>query len=323
MTMQKNYGMLLFALAMVAFLISACGQGASSTPTSNYTPLQVLQKSEHAMKQVTSSHIVIQSNDNIQVSGSDIPTVTSMGTALPSTGTSLPSSGTSQPGNVNISISGTGDQSQQGQQLTLEVDKLKLSEVTQGNNVYVQNSQGKWYVLNKSDFQGVASQFSGNTIDQNTLLEIIQNVQITDHGIQSLNGQNLRHITGTLDKTALAQLINDNAQLKSQFGQQDTTTLLNHTKSFQATVDLWIDESNFYLHRTQLAVNLTADTSATTYSAASTVSVQINTTLDLSNFNKPVTISVPTNATPTNNPATIFGMDDTGNIGTNDTGNIP
>ncbi len=299
MTIQKNYGMLLLALGMVALLISACSQTTASTPTSNYTPLQVLQKSEHAMKQVTSSHIVIQSNDNVQASGT--PTTTTSGTSLPD--------------NVNLSISGTGDQSQQGgQQLALEINTLKLSEVVQGNNIYVENPQGKWYVLNKSNFQGLASPFSGVTIDQNTLLGIIQNVQITDHGIQSLNGQNLRHITGSLDKTALAQLINENAQLKSQFGQQDITTLLNNTKSFQASVDLWIDESQFHLHRTQLVVNLTADTSAITHSAVSTTSVQINTTLDLSKFNEPVTITIPTNATPTNNPATILGIGDLASV---------
>jgi len=248
------------------------------------------------MKQIKSSHIDLQLTHSVQTSN---------------TSSATPSTGTSRPVNYNVNIKGNGDLALPDQeQLHITVNQsTNVAEIVQGAKVYVQNAQGQWYVLNKSDFNGVVNNpFSGVNIDQNSLLALVQDSKITDHGDENLNGQNLRHITADLDKNALHQLLTNNPQLKSTLGQQDLDTILNDTKSFQSSIDVWIDESQFYLHRTQLKLNILADTSGVGNGAPSTIATNLNTIVDLSKFNDPVIITPPTNATPTTNPSAILGF---------------
>ena len=294
------------ALALMTLLISACSQptlptggNAGSAGTSNLTPLQVLQNSANAMKQLKSAHVQLQSTNNIQ-------TTAAAGT-----------SATPTPTTINATLSGSGDEALPDQeQLKLTINQnTNVAEIVQGNKVYVQNAQGQWYVLDKSTFQGiVGNPFSGITIDQNSLLGLIQHTQITDHGTQALNGENLRHITAVLDKEGLRQLLQNNPQLQGSFGQQNIDTLLNNTKSFQSSVDVWIDETQFYVHRTELKLKIIADTSAVGGTPAAGITLpagvvtNLDTTVDLSKFNAPVTITPPSNAIPTSDPATILGL---------------
>ncbi len=279
-------------------VISACSQPTSpaSNSSSSLTVGQVLQKSANAMKQLKSSHVDLQSTTNVQASG---------GTAT--TGTS---SATSTAQNVTVQVKGSGNQQLPDQeQLNLTLNNTtNVAEILQGNKVYIKNNQGKWYVLDKNSLQGaVGNPFSGFTIDQNSLLGLLQDIKLTDHGTQSLNGVNLRHITAQLDKNALEKLVNSDPQLKSTFGQQNIATVLNNTKSFLSTVDVWIDETNFYVHRSELKVNLAANTSSVANGAPTAVKTGLDLIVDLSKFNVPITITAPTNATPTNNPAAVLG----------------
>jgi hypothetical protein len=107
-----------------------------------------------------------------------------------------------------------------------------------------------------------------------------------------------------LDKDALRQLLNANAQLKNSLGTANIDSVLNNTKSFLSTVDVWIDETNFYVHRTELKINLDADTSSVGNGAPTSVKSATDTIVDLSKFNDAVTITPPTNATPTDSLAT-------------------
>jgi hypothetical protein len=226
------------------------------------------------------------------------------------TGGGTSSSATSAPQNVNVQLKGSGDQQLPDQeQLNLTVNNAtNVAEILQGNKVYVKNNAGKWYVLDKSALQStVGNPFNGFTIDQNSLLGLLQNIKLTDNGTQSLNGVNLRHITAQLDKPALQQLVNSNPQLKSIFGTQNIAAALNSTKTFLSTVDVWIDETNFYVHRSELKVNLAVDTSSVGHGAPNSVKTALDFIVDLSKFNTPVTITPPANATPTNNPVTILG----------------
>jgi hypothetical protein len=299
MSIIKRYSISFIALIAIIIAISACSPQVGVKPPSSgssLTPLQVLQNSSNAMKQLKSSHVSLQSSDNLKTTGSSS------------------SSGSSNPQNVTINITGSGDEALPNQeQLKLSINALNqvtnLTEIVQGNQVYVQNPQGKWYVLNTSQLEGmVGNPFAGISLDQNTLLGLIQNTQITDHGTESLNGQSLRHITAALDKDALRQLLTNNPQLKGALGTQDIDTLLNNTKSFLSTIDVWIDETHFYVHRTQFKLNLTANTGAVSTVAPKTTAVNLNTIVDLSNFNVPVTITPPTNAIPTDNPGAVFGI---------------
>ena len=297
MQIHKRYPFLVVALMVCAlFLVSACSQPGigTSSGSSSLTTLQVLQNSENAMKQLKSSHVDLQSTSTYQVSG-----------AAPS------SNGSSAviPPNGTANITASGDEAlPDAEQLQMNINQsTKIAQIIQGDNVYIQNAQGKWYVLNKNDFAGlVGNPLSGVNFDQNSLLGLIEHANITDHGDENVNGQNLRHISAALDKTAVTQLLNSNPQIASQFGQQNVSDLVNKMKSFQSTLDVWIDESQFYVHQAQFKLNLTADTSGVDGSGQSSTSGNLNTTVNLSKFNETVTITPPSNATPTSNPTVIF-----------------
>ena len=305
----------LLASLFMLVLVSACSQPGSGTTTgsgSSLTPLQVLQKSETAMQQLKSAHIDLKSSTSAQVSG--MPTATATGTTG-TTGTPTVGTGAS---NVTLNITGSGDeQLPDAEQLNLSLGQgVKLSEIVQGNNVYIQNTQGKWYVLNKSDLQGMAgSTFPGLNvnINQNDLIALLQHSKITDYGDQTLNGQSLRHISASLDKTGVQQLLQSNPQLGGSMSSQQLQALLNNTKSLQSSIDVWIDESQFYVHQTEIKLNLVANpgatsTTGTPTTGASTANISVNTdsVIDLSKFNESITITPPANATPTNDPTTIF-----------------
>lgn len=310
MDRYKKYALVLATLAFLTLLVSACSQPTLPTGgtggsggSSNLTPLQVLQNSANAMKQLKSAHVQLQSTNNIQTT--------------PSTETPTASGASPTPTTINATITGSGDEAlPDEEQLHLTINQnTNIAEIVQGNKVYVQNAQGQWYVLDKSAFQGiVGNPFSGVNIDQNSLLGLIQHTQITDHGTQSLNGQNLRHITAVLDKEGLRQLLQNNPQLQGSLGQQNIDTLLNNTRSFQSSIDVWIDETQFYVHRTELKLKIIADTAALNSTPTAGVALpgsvitNLDTIVDLSNFNVPVTITPPANATPTNNPITVLGL---------------
>lgn len=296
MSLQKKVPILVLVTVGLVMLMSACSQTTSTSSTPSSTPSslsvgQVLQKSADAMKKLKSSHINLQTTTSVQANG----------------GTTTGANATQ---NVNLQVKGDGDQQLPDQeQLNLTLNnKTNVSEILQGNKVYIKNSQGKWYVLDKNALQGTTGNlFSGLTVDPNSLLGLLQDIKLTDHGTQSLNGTNLRHITAQLDKKAFEQLLNSDPQLKSTFGQQNIDTVLNSTKSFLTTADVWIDETDFYVHRSELKVNLAADTKAVGNGAPTSVKTALDLILDLSKFNQPVTITPPTNATPTNNPAAVMG----------------
>ncbi|MBE3560456.1 MAG: LppX_LprAFG lipoprotein [Ktedonobacteraceae bacterium] len=289
MILRKNTLLLLSLFAGALLLLSACSPAGSAT-SSSLTPLQVLQNSGSAMQKLKTVHIELQSNSGVQTEGA--------------------SNGKAAPANYTANITGSGDVILPDQeQLKLTVNQnTHIAQVLQGNNVYIQNARGQWYVLDRSRYQGlVGNPFAGVTIDQKSLLGLVSHATITDHGIEALNGQNLRHITADLDKDAVRAMFNENPQLKSLVGQQNIDEVLNRTKSFKSTADVWIDESQFYLHRTALKLNLVADTSGIQGSASSSLTANLDTTVDLSKFNDPVTITPPTNATPTDNPGNILG----------------
>ena len=65
-----------------------------------------------------------------------------------------------------------------------------------GQQLYSQNSQGKWYQLNNSVRKGSSSNpFAGsNVMNYNQLLPLAQKAKFTDRGTETLNGTSLRHI---------------------------------------------------------------------------------------------------------------------------------
>jgi hypothetical protein len=297
---RKNYSFLFFSMIVFVLFVSACSSATTDTGTkSTLTPAQIIQKSATAMKNLKSSHIEIKTT-----SSAAAVTTSSQASKTSSTPTAV---------STNVTETGSGDQQGKDQKINLTTNvgqqSIKLAEVVKGDNVYIQNPQGKWYVLSASQVSGqYASIFSGVKIDQNTLLGVLQDIKLVDHNDEKLNGANVRHLTASLDKNALTQLLEQDAQLKNSLGQQTIDEVISSAKEFSAVVDVWIDESTFYVNQTEFKLKIVADPSKVSPSAPSLGTTSVDSTINLSKFNVPVTITTPSDATPTTNPATIFGI---------------
>lgn len=300
--MKRLRSLSFVCLPLLMLLLAACSgvniaSGNSTTGSQDsQSMLQVLQKSATAMKNLKTAHIEMQTAANLQTTGSNSKT----------------------PGNIALTIAAKGDEAMPDQaklNVTLvgnNASNQGVNVILQKDKVYIQNPAGKWYVVDRGNLKGAGSLNGVSTPNTNTLLNIAQNAKLTDHGNENVNGQSLRHITATLDRNGLQQLLTTDQDLRTQLGQQNVDTILKSAKSFNSSIDLWIDETNYYVHRSILKLDLNADTSAaqalitptpgaTPIALPATVATKISSTVDLSNFNDPVTITTPTNATPTNN----------------------
>src|SRR6266568_2297877 len=297
---KRLYSFLILALFLL--LMSAC---SSTTGASQLTPVQVLQNSSHAMKQLKSAHFGLNITTNLLANVAGTPT-----TATPTAG------------QVNVRVIGSGDENlpdQQSLQVTIGQNiagpNINLSEILLKDKVYLQNPKGQWYVLDKSVLEkAIGNTFTEINVDPLGFLDLLQHANLIDHGTESLNGQQLRHISADLDKAGLKLLLTSNPQLSKLFGQQNITSVIDHTKTFQASIDLWIDETNFYIHRTELKFDLTGDLSSPGNTATpaagpnSGLAAHFDSITDLSNFNQPVSITPPANAIPTDNPLNVFSL---------------
>jgi hypothetical protein len=310
----RRASMFCITIAALVLLLTACSGsiGATgNTSQSNLSVLQVLQNSATAMSKLKSAHV------DLKASGS--------GQAVNST-TSTTATPTTQQ--VTFNVTGNGDEAlPNSEDLRVNVTQsvtnatTSYAQIVQGNNVYVQNAQGKWYVLKKSELSGyVGNPFSGfGAPNMTQLLGLLVHTKITDHGDETLNGMTVRHITIALDKYALQQILSSDSQLVSMLGQQNINAALNNTKSFNATIDLWIDETQFYLRQTELKLNLNVNAASLGQSITpvansgytslipANVITSLDSTVDLSKFNQPVTIIPPTNATPASNLSSVIG----------------
>ena len=293
-------------LAMVAILlfISACGSNSSSSLSAG----QVIINTSSAMKQLKTVHVNMTVAATAGVSG--LPT---------------PTTGSSTPNSYTININGSGDEvlpDQASLQLTLGGfgSNYSFAEITKGQQVYIRNKQGQWYVIDKSKLSSnstTSALSSASVPDFNKLLDLAQkNAKLTDHGDETLNGASLRHISVTLDKDGIKQLLQSYGQLQGMTGtsQQTFDQVFNSAKDLNATLDFWIDESTSYLHRFEMKFNLSLDlskfvspTPGSTTTSGAGASIKFDTIIDLSKFNDPsIKITAPPNPIPTDNPAVIF-----------------
>ncbi len=287
----------LVALVALVLVISACG-GSSQTAG------QVILNSGSAMKQIKTVHLDMKMTENVSV-----------------TGPSSSSSGT--PTSITITANGHGDEvlpDQASISLSLGgIGSYTFAIITQGQQIYIQNQHGQWYVIDKSKLTGTTgSTLSSTTIpDFNKLLDLAsKNAQVTDHGDETLNGASLRHINVGLDKNGFEQLIQGSGQFQGLTGrgQQAVNDLFNNAKNLSASLDFWIDKSTNYLHRFEMQFNTTLDLSkiATPTSQGNSTgptgtSIKLDMTVDLSKFNdSSIKITPPANATPTDDPTVIF-----------------
>lgn len=296
MKKYKGYSIVMgLALTVLLLIVSACS-APGANGNSSLTVLQVLQNSANAMQKLKSVHFDTTTSASFQGASA---------------------SSASSPGAISVNFKVKGDEQAPDEQAQLTLNNtMNISEIVTADKVYVQNLQGQWYVMDKSALKGSAGDlFNGsNVFNINTLMSVLEQVQLTDHGDQTLNGQSLRHITATLDKNSLKQILTTDSQLNNAIGKQNVDKILNSTKSLKSTLDVWIDETNFYVHRAELKVNGSFDLSSLgTPNAKGGITLPSNATVsldvlaDLSKFNQPVTITPPTNAIPTNDPGVVFG----------------
>ncbi len=295
---------------LIAMLVNACNISTAHPSQSNLTVIQVLQNSSQAMQKLKTFQFTLALNGQIQGSAAASSTSTSASAS--------PTATSSIPGSITFDVRGTGQQSlQSGEQaMTLTLNQsTHLAEVVTGHKIYVQNPRGRWYVIDPNRFAaGVSNPLAGLQLNTTTLLELVQHSQLSDHGDESLNGQSLRHITAVLDRAGLQALLKDDTQLSTLVGAQNIDAIVAHARSFQASLDLWIDETQFYLHRVQLKLSLNADTSGLVTPSVGMITLQLpptlqatlNNTVDLSKFNEPVSISAPASAISVDNPGVIF-----------------
>ena len=298
---------ILAALVVLLFFVSACSLPGSTSPSSQAL-FQVIQKSANAMQKLKAVHFDMTLSDSVN---SNPGTPTTGSSPLQPFTITVKASGDSVPPD-QASTSLTVNTGLQGSQA------IKLAEVVIGKQMYIQNSKGKWFLLeiNQSASQGSSLPLTGlNPTDYNKLLGLVQKATITDHGDENLGGQNLRHFTITFGKDSLQDFLNATGTLNaSSLQQQQLNSLLKGITLQRASLDTWIDESTSYAHRIALkfviSINLNAiGGTATPVSSSSAIpptTTSVETTIDYSKFNVPVTIQAPANATPTSDFLKIF-----------------
>src|SRR3984893_7104386 len=158
--MRKKYtfpGLLI--MVSVLLLVSACGG-------SSVTAGQLLTNSANAMKQIKSLHLDMNATESFSISG------------LPSS-----SSTSSIPSNLNITLKASGDEvlpDQTSLKLTTSgVGKFSFAEIVKGNQLYIQNAQGQWYVIDKSKLDSTTNSVNilvsnASAPDFSKLLTILQ-----------------------------------------------------------------------------------------------------------------------------------------------------
>jgi hypothetical protein len=293
-------------LACMMLLISACGTGngggsttGSSTPVASLTPAQLLQRTATTMGQLKSVSYTMNSADGVT-----LPSLSASSSKSQTISTTIKASGvTVSPDDTKLQLS-----------VAILGQTLSFSEVVKDQKVYVQNQKGQWYVVNKSASQ-LSSIANTDVTGYNKLLAL-KDIKVTDDGKTTLNGASMRHLTITFGNGALSDLLNTTGTLNSlpASQKQQMSKLLKDMTMKNTVLDVWIDNTTAYLSRLQLQfdLNMNMDISKlitpTPGTAASTLSMDINqnTTIDYSKFNVPVTITAPSNATPTSDITKVF-----------------
>jgi hypothetical protein len=259
----------LFSLLFLTLLFTACGSvsgtASHSTPTPTPTPVpQPLQKlladSQSAMSKLSSEHMMITASMKSQGGNTG-------GNASENTYMTYEAD-MKKPHQFSVKTS-------TDTQIKTMDQKYDTVEVIDGDKLYVQNKLGKWYVINN----GAASKKSAVASDK--FFQLAMQGKITDKGYVMMDGIQVRHITSIIS----------NATPNSLFGLFGSN-LTNGAGSKNVTLDFWIDESTHYIHE------ITMRFPVTTSSSRATMTWDVNVQENMSNFNRPVTITIPAHAIP-------------------------
>jgi hypothetical protein len=233
------------------------------------TPQKLLADSQSAMNNLSSEHVVmtmVMKSDK-QKSGSNAGTQNGP--------TNM---------NMNLNVKYEGDIKKHDQyslkfkedvQVLTFDQQQNLSEVISGDKLYVQNKLGKWFVIANGANDAKA------LVETSTFADASMTGNITDKGLDTVNGKKLRHITSTINSSTAAQ-----------FAQGIGSSGIQGSKVSNMMLDVWIDETTNYVYRELITYTMSGTVSGLTFNLDTTMQ------LDVSNFNRPVTITIPANAIP-------------------------
>ena len=310
MSLYKKYGsMLIVCILMCLFAGCGLGNGGSSTgtgkPTATPTPTaaQLLQKTQTAMKQLKSAHDNMTMKMQVDAQAKD-NNGKSVNVSL-GTNTKLDGDVASpKQGSLQMQVeAATG-----GKTLT-----YNLSEMMKDNKLYLKKDQAQWYVIDNPS-SAVSDALPGGTDNfdlSQTYLDQLQGAKPQDRGVETLDGQPVRHLTVKLDKAALMKLMQTNKQLSGGMSQQSGEDFLKSVTTADGSIDMWINTNNSYLQKIDVEMMMSIDTSQSSASTSSTPvkgTVNMSIVQTLSKFDQPVKIDVPQNATPTNNILEVLGQ---------------
>lgn len=265
----------LTGLVALLFLLTACSVPGLPTGSSP-TPAQTLQNSSVAMSKLNSVHFDLR-QASLKIQSSDAQ------------------------GGMTFNVTGHGDAAAPDQVSVKFVSEQKplFALVSKGPKVYVQVTGGTWYSLDKAKITDSAQNFFSQSLATRLaqIMVVLQNAKLTDHGQETVDGASLDHITATLDAQtlqAVSSQLNGMLPANIQSGQNQVQ---------QATLDLWVDQSTWYVHQAKLdlvvqvdANKLSALTGQQASSSSSTLPVELKAQVNFSKFNQPVTIQAPSNA---------------------------
>ncbi len=281
--MSRTYKGRMFFISLMIFLVLVMvGCGTTGVASGSTSPAQTLQNSAVAMTKLKSTHVDLQTLLDVQ----------------PGSSASAGASG------ISFNVTGHGDASTPAEaSMTLSLGTQPyLSLISVGSKVYVQSKNGTWYFIDKSKIKDNAQNFFSQSIATRLgqTLVILQSSKLTDHGLEVLKGDSvaLDHITAVPDQQTLKELTN---QLEGLLP-TNVQSVQNALK--QATLDMWIDPSTWYVHQARLditgQVNMSAVTSSisqtSTSSSANALPFDMKVQLNFSKFNQPVNIQAPQNA---------------------------
>jgi len=280
--LQKYRGhILVTGLVALLFLLSGCGTlGLANGST---TPTQTLQNSAKAMSELKSVHFDLQALLDLQSASS------SNGAA----------------NGLSFNVTGHGDAAMPDQvSATFSLGQNPvLNVITTGGKIYVQGQNGKWFVMDQSQVTDGAQKIFSQDLSKQlaVIMAQLQNAKLTDHGQEVVKGESLDHITATLDATTLQSLtVQFNGLLPA--AQQSTQNQIS-----QATLDLWIDQSTWYVHQAALNVGVRVDLSKVPNlnfngqkvdMPSGVVPITLKGQLNFSKFNQPMNIQAPAQAEP-------------------------
>ncbi|HLI71457.1 MAG TPA: LppX_LprAFG lipoprotein [Ktedonobacteraceae bacterium] len=247
--------------------------GGATVSAAN-SPSQTIKKSADAMIKLNSLHADLTSSEVVHAGSSSL----------------------------TYSVNGTADAARSNE------TKIDLSSspnyhatiVSTGQTVYAQRGTGPWYQTSVSNLPGNTQQYLSQGLPKSMgqLLSAMQDARLQDKGLETVNSKKLDHITATLTPQEMSTLSSQlNGMLPSQWQS-------NQNRITNGTVDLWIDPATSYLYRmsvdasTQIDKEALAQGAGLQTSGSSSVPVDVKGQLNFSKFDQPVSISVPSSATP-------------------------